>query len=112
MPPHQKEMLWRELKDMFIFPKRVDEELVKQCALKKMSLAFTTFKKLFANYVNKDKELNWDELPQVKPYREEFKQYKLSEEAQEKSEQAKKNARNKKYSYHLGADGYKKAVKK
>ena len=50
MPPHQNEMLWRELKVMFTFPEGVDEELVKQCALKRMALAFATFKKkLFAN---------------------------------------------------------------
>ena len=71
--------------------------------MKKLALAFATFKKkLFINYIKKDKEPNW----------EEFKQYKLSEEAQEKSEQAKMNAANKKYSHHLGAAGYKKSVKK
>ena len=75
------------LKDMFTLSERVDEELVKKCALKKMSLAFATFKKkLFINYIKKAKEPNWDDLPQVKPYMEEFKQYKLSEEAQGKSE--------------------------
>ena len=59
MPSHQKEMLWRELKDMFTLPEGVDEELGKQCALRKMALAFSTFKKkLFANYVKKDKESN------------------------------------------------------
>ena len=84
-----KEMIWRELKDMFTFPEGVDEEFVKQCALKKMALAFATFKKrLFANYIKKDKEPNWDNLPQVKPYWEEFKQYKLSEDVQEISEAA------------------------
>ena len=51
--------------------------------------------KLYTNYIKKDKEPNWDNLPQVKPYWEEFKQYKLSEEAQKKFEQAKVNAANK-----------------
>ena len=98
---------------MFTLPEGVDQELVKKCALKKMALAFATFKKkLYNNYIRKDKEPNWDDLPQVKPYWEEFKQYKLSEEAKEKSEQAKVNAANKKYSHHLGAAGYKKLVKK
>ena len=82
VPAHQKEMLWAELKDMFTLPKGDDQELVKKCALKKMALAFATFKKkLYINYIKKDKEPNWDNLPQVKPYWEEFKQYKLSEEA-------------------------------
>ena len=55
---------------------------MKKCALKKMALAFAIFKKkLYINYIKKDKELNWDDLPQVKPYWQEFKQYKLSEEA-------------------------------
>ena len=35
VPPHQKEMLWTELKDMFTLPEGVDQELVKKCALKK-----------------------------------------------------------------------------
>ena len=88
-------MLWPELKDMFSLPEGVDQELVKKYVLKKMALAFATFKKkLYINYIKKD---NWDDLPQVKPYWEEFKQYKLSEEAQEKSEQANVNAANKKY---------------
>ena len=66
VPPHQKEMLWTELKDMFNLPEGVDQELVKKCALKKMALAFATFeKKLYINYIKKDKELNWDDLPQV-----------------------------------------------
>ena len=69
MPPHQKEMLWTELKDMFTLPEGVDQELVKKCALKKMALAFATFKeKLYTNYIKKDQEPNWDDLPQVKPY--------------------------------------------
>ena len=98
---------------MFTLPKGVDQELVKKCALKKMALAFATSKKkLYINYIKKDNEPDWDDLPQVKPYWEEFKQYKLSEEAQEKSQQAKANAANKKYSHHLGAGGYKKAIKK
>jgi hypothetical protein len=83
VPPNQKEMLWRELKDI----EGVDEELVKKYALKKMALAFSIFKKkLFGNYIKKDKELDWDSFPQVKPYWEEFKEYKLSDEAQELSE--------------------------
>ena len=82
VPPHQKEMLWTELKDMFHLLEGVDQELVKKCALKNMALAFATFKKLYINYIKKDKEPNWDDPPQVKPYWEEFKQYKLSEEAQ------------------------------
>ena len=45
VPPHQKEMLWTELKYMFTLPEGVDGGLVKKCALKKMALAFATFKK-------------------------------------------------------------------
>jgi len=67
---------------------------------------------LYTNYIKKDKETNWDDLSQVKPYCEEFKQYKLSEEAQGKSEMVKTKASKKKYSHQLGAGGYKKAVKK
>ena len=73
VPPHQKEMLWIELKDMFTLLEGVDQELMKKCALKKMALAFASFKKkLYNNYIKQDKELNWDDLPQVKPYWEEF----------------------------------------
>jgi hypothetical protein len=49
---------------MFTLPKGVDEVLVKKCALKKMALAFSTFrKKLFGNYIKKDKEPDWDNFP-------------------------------------------------
>ena len=59
VPAHQKEMLWAELKDMFTLPEGVDQELVKKCALKNMVLAFATFKKkLYNNYIKKDKEPN------------------------------------------------------
>ena len=59
VPPHQKEMLWTELKYMFTLPEGVDEELVKKCALKNMALAFAGFKKkLYNNYIKKDKEPN------------------------------------------------------
>ena len=68
VPPHQMEMLWRELKDMFTLPEGVDKELVRQFSLRKIALAIATFKKKFANYVKKDKKLNWDDLSQVKPY--------------------------------------------
>jgi hypothetical protein len=113
VPPNQKEMLWRELKDMFTLPEGVDEELVKKCALEKMALAFSTFKKkLFGNYIKKDKEPGWDNFPQVKPYWEEFKEYKLSEEAQELYEKNKVNAAAKKYNHRLGSGGYKKAIQK
>ena len=43
----------------FTLPVGVDQELVKKCALKKMALAFATFKKkLYINYIKKDKEPN------------------------------------------------------
>ena len=59
VPPHQKEILWTELKDMFTLPEGVDQELVNKCALKKMALAFASFKKkLYTNYIKKDKEPN------------------------------------------------------
>ena len=45
VPAHQKEMLWAELKDMFTLSEGVDQELVKKYALKKMVLAFASFKK-------------------------------------------------------------------
>jgi len=64
VPAHQKKMLWAELKDMFTLSEGVDQELVKKCALRKMALAFATFKKkLYTNYIKKDKEPNWDDLP-------------------------------------------------
>ena len=67
-------MLWTEFKDMFTLSEGVDQEHVKKCALRKMALAFATFKKkLYTNYIKKDKEPNWDDLSQVKPYWEEFK---------------------------------------
>ncbi|RLM75332.1 hypothetical protein C2845_PM15G02740 [Panicum miliaceum] len=111
VPSHQKEMLWRELKNMFTLAEGVDEEHVKKCALKKMAIAFGTFKKkLFGNYVKKDKEPNWDSFPQVKPYWEEFKEYKMFEEAREASGKNTINAALKKHNHHLRLGGYKKTI--
>ena len=65
-------------------PEGVDQELVKKYALKKMALAFATFKKkLYTNYIKKDKEPNWDDLSQVKPYWEEFKNTNYQRKAKE-----------------------------
>jgi hypothetical protein len=66
VPPNQnqKEMLCRELKDMFTLPEGVDEELVKKCALKKMAVAFSTFKKkLFGNYFKQDMDTELGQFP-------------------------------------------------
>ena len=83
------------------FPRGVDEEFVKKCALKEMAQIFSTFKKkLLGKFIKRDKEPDWNKLPQVKDW-EEFKQYKLSEEAQELSEKNKINAAAKKYNHHL-----------
>jgi hypothetical protein len=43
---------------------------------------------------------------------EEFKEYRLSEEAQELYEKNKINAAAKKDNHHLGPGGYKKAIRK
>jgi hypothetical protein len=68
----------------------------------------TSKMKLLENYVKQDKKPDWDSFPQVKPYWEEFKEYKLSEETQELSKKNKINVATKKYK----VDGYRKAIRK
>ena len=81
------------------------EEKVKQFALKKMAQQFCNWKKrLNIRYVSLNKTPDFDKkmYAKIRDYWEEFKEYKLSEAAKQRSEKNKENAKKKKYHHTMG----------
>ena len=98
-------MLWADVKWHFSFLED-KEQLFKDWIMKKMAIAFQTFKKnLNKDYVEKD-------FKNQRPYWEAFVQYKSSEDSEKKTAQAKDNASKKKHFHHLGQGGYASAIPK
>jgi len=89
------------------------EEKVKQFALRKMAQQFCNWKKrLNIRYVilNKTPDFNKKMYAKIRDYWEEFKEYKLSEAAKQRSEKNKENAKKKKYHHTMGPGGYRQGI--
>ena len=82
--------------------------------MKKMAIAFQTFKKnLNKDYVRKGLTPDFEKnFKNQRPYWEAFVQYKSSEDSDKKTAQAKENASKKKHFHHLGQGGYASAILK
>jgi hypothetical protein len=90
------------------------EEVLKDWVMKKMAIAFQTFKKnLNKDYVKKslmpDFENNYKKQ---RRFWNEFVQYKKFEESEERAKRNKYNASKKKYFHHLDQGGYSSAIPK
>ena len=88
------------------------EERVKSWALKKMATQFQTWKKqLYNKYIKQNKTPNFNEergpIQKARPYWDEFVQYKLSEESEQRILRNKENAAKKRYHHRMGSGGYK-----
>ena len=96
-------MLWADVKRHFSFPED-KEQLFKDWVMKKMAIAFQTFKKKLNNdYVKKGLTPDFEkDFKNQRPYWEAFVQYKSSEDSEKKTAQAKENASKKKHFHHLG----------
>ena len=72
--------------------------------MKKMAIAFQTFKKNFnKDYVKKGLTLDFEkDFKNQRPYWDAFVQYKSSEDSEQRTVQAKENASKKKHFHHLG----------
>jgi hypothetical protein len=97
----------------FNFPKD-KEKVLKDWVMKKMAIAFQTFKKnLNKDYVKRgltpDFENNYKKQ---RPFWDEFMQYKLSEDSKERTRWNKDNVSMKKHFHHLGQGGYSLAIPK
>ena len=97
VPETKKEMLWADVKWHFYFPED-KEQLFKDWVMKKMAIAFQTFKKnLNKDYVKKGLTPDFEKnFKNQRPYWEAFVQYKSSEDSEKKTAQAKENASKKK----------------
>jgi len=82
--------------------------------MKKMAIAFQTFKKnLNKDYVKKGLTPDFEkDFKKQRPYWDAFVQYKSSEDSEQRTAQAKENASKKKHFHHLGQGGYKAAIPK
>ena len=82
--------------------------------MKKMAIAFETFKKnLNKDYIKKGLTPNFEkDFKNQRPYCDAFVQYKLSENSEKRTAQAKENASKKKHFHHHGQGGYSAAIPK
>jgi hypothetical protein len=116
-----KTNIWNALKQQFtlqteryrdVIDPDVLEERVKSWALKKMATQFQTWKKqLYNKYIKQNKTPNFNEergpIQKARPYWDDFVQYKLSEESEQRILRNKENAAKKRYHHRMGSGGYK-----
>jgi hypothetical protein len=90
-------------------------ELLKYCnmgllrskTLSNLGLSFRNFKsRIWSQYDQKDKTLDWDKYPLLKSYWSGFKKYNQSEEAIKMSQENKMNAKKKVLHHTTGSRGY------
>ena len=110
VPDSLKGMLWAKMLETFQFPPG-SEELVRKLALFTMCHAWKNFKtKLNKNYVKKNLTPDFDDYPKLKPFWDDFVEYKKSEEALHMSERNKANSEKNVYPHRLGTGGYRKKI--
>jgi hypothetical protein len=77
-----KQNLWNTLMEKFELPRDCNTGLVKSRTLTNMGLSFRNIKsRVWSQYGQNHKTLDWDKYPLLKPYWSGFKKYKQSEEA-------------------------------
>ena len=113
VPETEKEMLWADVKRHFSVPEE-NEEIFRDWVMKKMSIAFQTFKKnLNKDYIKRGLTPDFEkDFKNQHPYWDAFVQYKLSEDSEKRTAQAKENASKKKDFYHHGQGSYSAAISK
>ena len=113
VPDTEKEMLWADVKRHFSFPED-KEEIFKDWVMKKMAIAFQTFKKnLNKDFIKKVLMPDFEKhFQKQRPYWDAFVQYKLSEDSEKRTSQAKENTSKKKHFHHLGQGGCSSAILK
>ena len=113
IPDIEKEMLWADVKRHFSVPEE-HAQLFKDWVMKKMAIAFQTFKKnLNKDYVEKGLTPDFEkDFKKQRPYWDAFVQYKSSEDSEQRTAQAKENTSKKKHFHHLGQGGYSTVIPK
>jgi hypothetical protein len=88
VPDSIKQNLWDTLMVKFELPRDCNTGLVRSRTLPNLCLSFRNFKsRMWSQYVQKDKTLDWDKYPLLKPYWSGFKKYKQIEEATKMSQE-------------------------
>jgi hypothetical protein len=88
VPDSIKQNLWDTLMVKFELPRDCNTGLVRSRTLPNLCLSFRNFKsRMWSQYVQKDKMLDWDKYPLLKPYWSGFKKYKQIEEATKMSQE-------------------------
>jgi hypothetical protein len=95
------------LNGKFELPRDCNTGLVKSRTLSNLGLSFRNFKtRMWTQYSQKDKMIDWDKYPLLKPYWSGFKKYKQPEEATKISQENKINTKKKVIHYTTGSRGY------
>jgi hypothetical protein len=107
VPNSIKQNLWDTWMEKFELPRDCNTGLVRSRTLSNLGLSFRNFKsRMWSQYGQKDKTLDWDKYPLLKPYWIGFKKYKQSEEATKISQENKMNAKKNVIHYTTGSRGY------
>ena len=90
VPETEKQTLWADVKQQFSFLED-KEEIIKDWVMKKMSIAFQTFKKnLNKDFIKKGLVPDFEKnFKKQRPFWDAFMQYKLSETSEKRTAQAK-----------------------
>lgn len=116
VPESEKAHIWEtELPKYFTFPweGEYNRDRVQKKAYEIMGSCFKTFKgHLHKKFILKDREQNFDEgeFTKQRPFWQEFKEYRLSEEFKQLSRQNKENSQKSDNHHHVGSHGYAKLM--
>jgi hypothetical protein len=83
--------------------------------MKKMATQFQCYKKnLYNDYIKKNKTLDFNckHFVKLRPFWDEFVQFKTSEEGQQRARRNQENARHKTYHHRMGSGGHPTAIPK
>jgi hypothetical protein len=107
VPDSIKQNIWYTLMAKFELPNDCNMGLARSRTLSNLGLLFRNFKsRMWSQFGQKDKMLDWDKYRLLKPYWSGFKKYKQSEEETKMSQENKMNAKKKVHHHTTGSRGY------
>jgi hypothetical protein len=111
VPAEEKEKVWTKVLASFDFREGIDMDLVRRRAFSTMATCFSNFKTELAKHVEKGTEPDWkNEFFNQQQHWAEFRNYRVSEEAKEKSRKNKENSAKNVHPHRLGSRGYLKKI--
>lgn len=112
-----KALVWQDVLQHFALDTEDEalKERVRNWAMKKMATQFQCWKKkLYNTFIRKNltPDFNTKAYVKLRPFWDEFVQFKTSEEGEARVRRNQQNARQKQYHHHLGSGGYRSAIPK